>query len=217
MREIKISLDHNNGDNLSVLRVDGVVDTMTATELEKVMNSLISQKRYRIVVDLGGVDYISSAGWGIFVSNIREVRANKGDIKLVRMVPGVYEVFELLEFDSILRSFDSLEKAKEDFGMAAATGLKPGSNPSVFARESRIKTEPSPPVSKTVGLEETLMALISEDPFYSIGELKDELSRRGCRVSFWGLVRLLWAKKLFSAKSRFRFARSAARRGLRFS
>nr|HID60195.1 STAS domain-containing protein [Desulfobacterales bacterium] len=33
-----------------------------------------------IIIDLAGVDYISSAGWGIFISSIREIRANNGDI-----------------------------------------------------------------------------------------------------------------------------------------
>jgi len=45
--------------------------------------------------------------------------------------------------------------------------------------------------------------------------LKSELVRRGFSVGFWGLVRLLWKKRLFSAKSRYRYARSAARQGLR--
>ena len=34
MPDIKISLDAANGEGLTVLRVDGVVDTMTAAELE---------------------------------------------------------------------------------------------------------------------------------------------------------------------------------------
>ncbi len=69
---------------------------MTATDLEKVMNSLLERRRYNIIIDLGGVDYISSAGWGIFISNIREIRQHSGDIKLARMIPNVYEIFELL-------------------------------------------------------------------------------------------------------------------------
>lgn len=212
MPDIRISLEAANGGGLSILRVDGVVDTMTASELEKVMSSLLSQKQYRIVVDLGGVDYISSAGWGIFVSNIREVRANRGDIKLARMMPSVYEVFELLEFDSILRAFDSIDRAREDFG----TELPPGSfkaapappsvSPRGIAASSPIKAE---------SLEETLLRLVADDPFYSLGELKSELVRRGHAIGFWGLARLLWKKKLFSTKSRYRYARSAARRGLR--
>jgi anti-sigma B factor antagonist len=115
MSDIKISLDSSGAGSISIVRVDGVIDTMTAPELEKVMNSLLEQRKYNVIVDLGGVDYISSAGWGIFISNIREIRQNQGDIKLARMIPNVYEIFELLEFDSILRAFESIEKAKSDF------------------------------------------------------------------------------------------------------
>ena len=101
MSDIKISVETTQvpeiDDEITVIRVDGVIDTMTASELEKVTNSLLEQKRYKIIVDLGGVDYISSAGWGIFISNIREIRLNNGDIKLARMIPNVYEIFELLE------------------------------------------------------------------------------------------------------------------------
>ncbi len=124
MSDIKISVDTAEfpqvDGEITIVRVDGVIDTMTAHELEKVANSLLAQKRYKIVVDLGGVDYISSAGWGIFISNIREIRLNNGDIKLARMIPNVYEIFELLEFDSILRAFDNIEKAKADFGGTGA-------------------------------------------------------------------------------------------------
>jgi anti-sigma B factor antagonist len=119
MSDIKISVETTQttqiDGEITIIRVDGVIDTMTATQLEEVTNSLLAQKKYRIIVDLGGVDYISSAGWGIFISNIREIRSYNGDIKLTRMIPNVYEIFELLEFDSILKAYDNIEKAKADF------------------------------------------------------------------------------------------------------
>jgi len=121
MDEIKISLDTAGTESqIAVVRVDGVIDTMTSSELEKVMNKLIEQTRFNIIIDLGGVDYISSAGWGIFISNIREIRQNNGDLKLARMIPNVYEIYELLEFDSILKAFENVEKAKTDFSQSPA-------------------------------------------------------------------------------------------------
>lgn len=127
MSDIKISVDTTQvtgvDEEVTIIRADGVIDTMTAIELEKVTNSLLAQKRYNIIVDLGGVDYISSAGWGIFISNIREIRLNNGDIKLARMIPNVYEIFELLEFDSILKAFDNIEKAKSDFVHGVVDGV----------------------------------------------------------------------------------------------
>lgn len=43
-----------------MIRIDGSIDTMTSTGIEKVIKSLMDRRRYKIIVDLGGVDYISS-------------------------------------------------------------------------------------------------------------------------------------------------------------
>jgi anti-sigma B factor antagonist len=112
MENISISLSESENDDISEVRVDGVIDTTTAGELEEVIDSLLKRGRCRIVVDLAGVDYISSAGWGIFISHIRDVRARDGDIKLANMVPNVYEIYELLEFDKVLKVFPSIDEAR---------------------------------------------------------------------------------------------------------
>ena len=65
MENISISLSEGGrGRDVSEIRVDGVIDTLTASELEQVFDSLLGRNRYRIVVDLAGVDYISSATHG---------------------------------------------------------------------------------------------------------------------------------------------------------
>jgi anti-sigma B factor antagonist len=101
---------------VSEVRVDGVIDTLTAGELEDVIDSLLQRGRYRIVFDLAGVDYISSAGWGIFISHIKEVRSAGGDIKLAGMIPNVYEIYQLLEFDNILQACNTVDEARSKFG-----------------------------------------------------------------------------------------------------
>jgi anti-sigma B factor antagonist len=121
MDNISISLSEAGQDkSISEVRIDGVIDTLTASELEEVIDSLIKRQRYKIVIDLAGVDYISSAGWGIFISHIRDVRANNGDIKLAGMIPNVYEIYELLEFDNVLPSYRSVDDARETFRNVAS-------------------------------------------------------------------------------------------------
>ena len=119
MENISISLSESVQDKVSEVRVDGVIDTTTAGELEEVIGSLLKRDRYRVVLDLAGVDYISSAGWGIFISHIKEVRANDGDIKLANMITNVYEIYELLEFDKVLKVYSSVDAAREDFPVAS--------------------------------------------------------------------------------------------------
>lgn len=101
---------------VSVLRVSGYVDTTTSPELERRMQALLREKRYHIVVDLSRVEYISSAGWGIFISEIREIREHGGDLKLAGMVADVREVFDLLEFENILQAFPEPDLAVGSFG-----------------------------------------------------------------------------------------------------
>jgi anti-sigma B factor antagonist len=125
MNNISISLSEGGRNSeVSEVRVDGVIDTLTASELEEVMDSLLRRERYKIVVDLAGVDYISSAGWGIFISHIKDVRDHDGDIKLANMLPDVHEIFELLEFDKILQIFKSVDEAAEKFASQSPGGQK---------------------------------------------------------------------------------------------
>lgn len=98
-----------------IIRPQGFIDTTTAPEIEKAIEVALEEKKYRIAVDLKEVDFISSAGWGVFVSEIRDIRDNNGDLTLVNMVPDVYDVYELMEFSSILKSFDSVEESIQYF------------------------------------------------------------------------------------------------------
>ncbi|GAB4376774.1 MAG: hypothetical protein Kow0042_23450 [Calditrichia bacterium] len=116
MEGIQVSTEVRGSQNqVSIIRVGGFIDTTTSSEVERALNSLLKQNRYNIIIDLGNVDYISSAGWGIFISEIKSIREHDGDLKLVRMIPDVYEIFELLEFHHILDVYDSVEEAVQKF------------------------------------------------------------------------------------------------------
>lgn len=136
------------GDSIGVIKVGGYIDTTTSSELERSLSSLLKKNQYRIVVDLGDVDYISSAGWGIFISEIKGIKENAGDLKLVRMIPEVYEVFELLEFHYILKAYDTIDDAVEAFVKESGGSLTAAPKSSVAAKETPVVT-PTPTPSVT--------------------------------------------------------------------
>jgi anti-sigma B factor antagonist len=116
MEGIQVSIEKvGKNETIAVIKVGGYIDTTTSAELEHSLAAVLKSNCYNIIIDLGNVDYISSAGWGIFISEIKGIRESRGDLKLVRMIPDVYEVFELLEFHYILKAFDTLEDAIKDF------------------------------------------------------------------------------------------------------
>ena len=94
MEGIQLSVEKPTARNdISVIKVGGYIDTTTSAELEHSLDALLKAGSYNIIIDLGNVDYISSAGWGIFISEIKGIREKGGDLKLVNMIPDVYEVF----------------------------------------------------------------------------------------------------------------------------
>ncbi len=130
------------GDSVAVIKVGGYIDTTTSSELERALTTLIKKEQYRIIVDLADVDYISSAGWGIFISEIKGIKQNRGDLKLVKMIPEVYEVFELLEFHYILKAYDTLEEAVEAFIKESGGNLQPAPKTVVDAVTAPTRTVP---------------------------------------------------------------------------
>lgn len=237
MDEIKISLDATgNKGEISVVRVDGVIDTMTASELEKVMNRLTDQEKYNIIIDLGGVDYISSAGWGIFISNIRDIRQHQGDLKLAGMVPNVYEIYELLEFDTILKAFENVDRARTDFSQLGGVGeqVKPENDQTrPFTTEELNaddydRTEPDirPPASKKPEVveeepekekvmdidadERRVLKLASDDPFLSTWSMRKILNSEPGnhpKLGWFKIRRILKKHDILSKRKRFQFAR----------
>lgn len=231
MDSIKISVSESGqDDNLSVVRVDGVIDTLTATQLEEVLDRLLKRSRFKIILDLAGIDYISSAGWGIFISRIKEARDNNGDIKLANMVPNVMEIYELLEFDSILSAYENLNSARSAFGgpseppglkkKAPVAGVRttveelPSFSQSGGANEKTERLQSWPKQETYSGEKEAILAAIRDDPFYTISELKLVLeeSLLDSRLGWWGIFKILRKSKLLSRRSRFRYARQYRRR-----
>lgn len=96
MSEFKIA--HRERDRVQVLDLKGYLDAHTAPKLEEAFQTLLKSNQFNIVVNCKDLSYISSAGLGVFMAYIEDVRKNKGDIKLSNMSPKVYNVFDLLGF-----------------------------------------------------------------------------------------------------------------------
>ncbi|MGD8414389.1 MAG: STAS domain-containing protein [Candidatus Latescibacterota bacterium] len=123
MEKLIISEERTNSEHpISLITLKGAIETTNASGLEDTLRRIMGDRCYRIVVDLSGVNYISSAGWGIFISEIKRIRRNGGDIKLAAMTPEVREVFELLEFNSILKPFNVTRDAIREFEQSVDAG-----------------------------------------------------------------------------------------------
>lgn len=104
--------DHND---IVVLYIKGYLDAHTAPMLENELQSLTDQSKFRIVVNFKDLIYISSAGLGVFMGFIENIRNNHGDIKLTNMNPKIYRVFDLLGFPMLYDIMEDEQQAVTKF------------------------------------------------------------------------------------------------------
>jgi len=105
-----------NGD-ISIINLKGYLDAHTAPTLETNFTELINKSKFKIVVNFEDLAYISSAGLGVFMAYIEQIRENQGDIKLTSMSDKVFNIFDLLGFPLLYEIYKSEDEAIKKFSV----------------------------------------------------------------------------------------------------
>jgi anti-sigma B factor antagonist len=95
----------------TLVTVNGFLDAHTFEQMENTINNLFNENVFRLVVNLSGVDYISSAGAGVFIGAIGTAQENKGNIILMKPTQNVKEVFDLLGLSQLFLFADDVDSA----------------------------------------------------------------------------------------------------------
>ena len=113
------NVQRKTSGDLTILSLNGFLDAHTAPEFEKVIQQEFDAGHVRLIVDCGELTYISSAGLGVFMSFIEDIRAANGDLKICKLTPKVAQVFEILGFDSIFEMVSTVDDAAQSFAGSA--------------------------------------------------------------------------------------------------
>jgi anti-sigma B factor antagonist len=101
--------------SVTVMDIEGRIDSGTASGLSQALSEAIEKGATRLVIDLEGVDYVSSAGLRELVTALKKVNQDDGDLRLASPSDRVREVLELSGLDSILSVYDTRGDAVGSF------------------------------------------------------------------------------------------------------
>ncbi len=125
MEGFSIKIDYYSQNNeIVIIKLLGYVDQSNSHQIEKVISDLIQSSKQKFIFDLSELIYMSSAGWGIFVGEVKSVREVGGDIKVASMSPEIYDVFQVLEFYHILEDYSSVDEAVLSFQENGNEGIE---------------------------------------------------------------------------------------------
>lgn len=104
-----------DANGIVTVSLKGIIDAYTYNQLEEVFNRLVAESNYKFIVDLSQVDYISSAGAGVFISMHALVQENNGNIIFVNPTLPTRNLFELLGLNHIFTITEDLGSALSAF------------------------------------------------------------------------------------------------------
>ena len=104
------------GDSITIIALGGQLDAHTAPEFERFLEDVVRDDgKRKLVLDFHGLEYISSAGLGVLMGLIEEVRAAGGDMKLAALPEKIFHVLDLLGFPMVFQIFPTVAEAVKAF------------------------------------------------------------------------------------------------------
>ncbi|GAB0150300.1 MULTISPECIES: STAS domain-containing protein [Marichromatium] len=94
-----------------IIALRGRLDTLTAPSYEARALALIDDGATRIVLDLAGLTYISSAGLRSLIVTAKALQQQGGVLLLASLTGNVRDVFEMAGLDAIFKTYDSVATA----------------------------------------------------------------------------------------------------------
>lgn len=102
-------------NNVVLIAAEGRLDTENAPRLGSALDEALNQGLANIVLDLGSVEYMSSAGLRELVRAFKVAQRQGGDLRLANPPDHVLSVLEIAGLEEIFRIFDSDAAALSSF------------------------------------------------------------------------------------------------------
>ena len=115
--------------NAVVLRVEGRLDQDTCGGFTSELMSHVDgavREGGAIVLDLSGLEYVSSAGLRCFMLASRQAKAHQGRIFVAALQPMVTEIFEISHFNLVFQVFPTVREALGAVSAEAAAAFEKG-------------------------------------------------------------------------------------------
>ncbi len=110
--EVKgLSIQAEQVDGVLIARLDGRIDGQNAQDFKKALEGLLADRDVNLLLDLGQVTFLSSAGLGVLLSIARQLHKKAGKIAVCSLSDSIRGVFLISGFHKIIPTHDNQRDA----------------------------------------------------------------------------------------------------------
>jgi anti-anti-sigma factor len=118
-----MDLKEKGAGDIVVAAAAGRIDLSNADGFRDALSASLAKAKTALVLDLSGVDYISSAGLRALMIMFKAAKADNKGLGIAGLNPLVAEVFKISRFDTVFALFDTVQGAVAKLAPDSLSGL----------------------------------------------------------------------------------------------
>ena len=91
------------------------INALIIDDIREAILKVFNNSNSKVIIDLKGVEYVDSSGFGCFLSVMKTARNNYGVLKFVNPEPKVTESFEMLHLQTVFQIYTDMETCLRSF------------------------------------------------------------------------------------------------------
>jgi len=113
-----MQIEERQSGDVTVIKVNGDITLNKGGDvlLKDKVQSLLQQGKKKLLLDLGGVSYVDSAGLGQLVQVYATAKNHGGSLKLLNLTKRLKDLLVVSKLLTVFDSFDSESEAVASFG-----------------------------------------------------------------------------------------------------
>ena len=101
-------------DDILIAEIAGELTAISASDFQDATRALLSAQTNRVILDMAGLNFLSSAGIRVLITLLKETRRLGGDLRLARLQPAVHDVIAMT-MSKLIQTFDTLPGSLSSF------------------------------------------------------------------------------------------------------
>lgn len=110
-----ISIEKNNNDIEIISFTVSKINALITDDIRDNINKEFDNSNAKVIINLQGVEYIDSSGFGCFLSVMKAAKNNYGVLKFASPEPRVMELFHTLHLHTVFQIYDDLDSCIKSF------------------------------------------------------------------------------------------------------
>ncbi len=91
------------------------INALVTDEIREAILKVFDNSNSKVIIDLKGVEYVDSSGFGCFLSVMRAARNNYSTLKFANPEPRVTELFETLHLQTVFQIYSDMDSCVKSF------------------------------------------------------------------------------------------------------